>query len=144
MPDVPPSFFFPQFIYSAWCHMVWNTSLASSGQLSWLCPLPVSRAPPALSLAGPEKLKSPWLSINITQQQPKTSVCYQHCSHTKSKTQSRYLVEHQDSQEVDLRILENSSGDHVFVRKYVQRQFYVLLSEEIETRTPESDQKTLY
>ena len=39
--------------------MVWNIPLASSGQLSWLCPLPMSRAPPALSLAGPEKLKSP-------------------------------------------------------------------------------------
>ena len=40
------------------------------GQLSWLCPLPVSRAPPALSLAGPQKLKSPWLGTDTTQQQP--------------------------------------------------------------------------
>ena len=29
-----------QFIYWAWHHMVWNTALASLGQLPWLCPLP--------------------------------------------------------------------------------------------------------
>jgi len=35
------------------CHIVWNISLASLGQLSWLCPL----------TAGQQKLKSPWLYI---------------------------------------------------------------------------------
>ena len=40
-------------------------------------------------LAGCEKLKSPWLSVGTatTQQQLKPSVCYQHYSHAKSKTQ---------------------------------------------------------
>ena len=54
----PPSFFFPQFIYSAWCPMVWNTSLASLGQLSWLCPLPVSCALQPLAGRAQETKKS--------------------------------------------------------------------------------------
>lgn len=37
----------------------------------WLHPLPASCAPPAFSLAGYEKLKSPQLSINTTQEQLK-------------------------------------------------------------------------
>ena len=52
--------------------MVWNIPLASLGQLSWLCPLPASCAPPASSLKGQyEKLKSPWLSVSTAQQQLK-------------------------------------------------------------------------
>ena len=50
-----------QFIYWAWHHTVWNTLLATLGQLSWLCPFPTSCAPPAFSLAGHENLKNPWL-----------------------------------------------------------------------------------
>ena len=45
---------------------------ASLGQLSQLCPLPASCAPPASLLAGQyEKLKSPWLRISTAQQQLK-------------------------------------------------------------------------
>ena len=30
----------PRYIFQAWCPMVWNTTLASLGQRTWLCPLP--------------------------------------------------------------------------------------------------------
>ena len=56
----------PQFMYWTWCHMARNIALASLGQLSWLCPLPTSCAPPAFLLAGHEKLKNPWLGLNAT------------------------------------------------------------------------------
>lgn len=36
------SLLFPQFIYWAWHHMVWNIPLASGGQLFWLTVLPTS------------------------------------------------------------------------------------------------------
>ena len=62
----PPSFFFPQLIYWAWRHMVWNSPLASLGQLSWLCPLPASCASGRAWNA-----KKSLASINITQQQLK-------------------------------------------------------------------------
>lgn len=32
----------PQFYCWAWCHMAWNISLTSWGQLSWLSPFPAS------------------------------------------------------------------------------------------------------
>jgi len=52
--------------------MVWNTPLASLGQLSWVCPLPAPAAPLACSLAGQsEKLKSPWLGVSTALQQLK-------------------------------------------------------------------------
>ena len=47
------------FLYYMGCPMVWNTPLATLGQLSCLCPLPTSCAPPAFLLAGHEKLKNP-------------------------------------------------------------------------------------
>ena len=48
-----------QFLYWMGRQMVWNTLLASLGQVPWLCPVPTSCAPPAFSLAGHEKLKNP-------------------------------------------------------------------------------------
>ena len=36
---------FPQFIYWARCAVVWNTPLASLGQVSWLCSVSASHAP---------------------------------------------------------------------------------------------------
>ena len=48
-----------QFLYWMGRHMVWNTPLATLGQLPWLCPLPTSCAPAAFLLAGHEKLKNP-------------------------------------------------------------------------------------
>jgi len=79
LPSWPAS---PRFIRWVWHHMVRNILFASLGQLCWLCPLPISHALPTFSLAGQhEKMKSPWLL------RTKTSVCYQHYSHPKSKTQ---------------------------------------------------------
>ena len=50
--------------------MAWNISLVSRGQLSWLCPLPPSCAPPAHSLVGwCEKQKRLWLRASTTAQQ---------------------------------------------------------------------------
>ena len=49
----------PQFLYWMGRPMVWNTLLASLGQLPWLCPVPTSCVPPAFLLAGHEKLKNP-------------------------------------------------------------------------------------
>ena len=52
--------------------MVWNTPLASLGQLSWVCPLPAPAASLACSLAGQsEKLRSPWLGVSTALQQLK-------------------------------------------------------------------------
>jgi len=52
--------------------MVWNTPLASLGQLSWVCPLPALAAPPACLLAGQsKKLRCPWLGISTALQQLK-------------------------------------------------------------------------
>ena len=52
--------------------MVWNTPLATLGQLSWVCPLPAPAAPLAYLLAGQsEKLKSPWLGVSTALQQLK-------------------------------------------------------------------------
>ena len=68
----PPTPARPPYNCSAWPHMVWNTPLASLGQLSWVCPLPAPAAPLACPLAGQsEKLKSPWLSVSTALQQLK-------------------------------------------------------------------------
>lgn len=65
----------------AWHHVVWVTSLVSWGQLCWLCPLPVSCAPPACSL-GEESEKQ---KVLMLRKHPsaiaKTSVCYCCFSH---------------------------------------------------------------
>ena len=68
-----------------WCATP-TYSIWQSAQEKWLCPLPSSCVPPAFLLAGHEELKNPWLSQNTTLQQPKTSMCYLHSSHTKSET----------------------------------------------------------
>ena len=81
----PPLSFFPSFICWAWCHMVWNIPLVSWGQLSRLCPLPASCAPPASSLVGwGEEQKRPWLCKHCSAV-TKTSLCYQHCFSTNPK-----------------------------------------------------------
>ena len=62
----------PQFICSAWRHMVRNIPLVSLGQLPWLYPFPASCASPASLLAGQyEKLKSPWLRVSTAQEELK-------------------------------------------------------------------------
>ena len=74
IPEQPPP---PHWVATpvyclAWCQVVWNTPLASLGQLSWVCPLPAPAAPPACSLAGQsEKPKSPWPGVNTALQQLK-------------------------------------------------------------------------
>lgn len=42
----------PSFIHYTWSYKAWNISLVSWDQLSWLCPLPVSHAPPAYLMVG--------------------------------------------------------------------------------------------
>ena len=46
----------PQFIYWAWCPMVWNIPLASSGQLPRLCSLPPSCTPACWHSMGKRKI----------------------------------------------------------------------------------------
>lgn len=75
----------PQVPWWAWCHRtwnIWNIPLACWAQLSWLCPLLTSSAPPAYCWRN-EELKTPCLSVSTAHQQLKKSVCYQHYSHPK-------------------------------------------------------------
>jgi len=61
--------------------MVWNISVGQLGLAAWLCSLPA----PAHQLIS-QTWETEKRSL-ISQQQLKTSVYYQHSSHTKSKTQ---------------------------------------------------------
>jgi len=68
--------------------MVWDVTLFSLGQLSWLCPLPVSCPLPDYLFAGDDcagektmMLYKHWSVI------AKTLVCSQCCSSNKSRTQ---------------------------------------------------------
>ena len=61
----------PPFICWGWHHVAQTIPLLSWAQLSQLCPLPTSCAPPASTLAGRgEKQKRPWLCVSTAQQQP--------------------------------------------------------------------------
>lgn len=75
-----------QFIYQAWCSMMWDIPLVSSGHLSQLCFLPGSFVNLLTGRAEDKEKKIPWLRINMTAE-PKTSVCYQQPSHSESKPQ---------------------------------------------------------
>lgn len=67
--------------------------VASAGQLSCLCLLPSSCGPSAFSLAGHEKLKSPWLTQGKSYlATTRISVCHHHYFHTKSKITSWYQL----------------------------------------------------
>ena len=60
--NLPPSFIADH-------HMVWTIPLVSWGQMSWLCLLPTSCAPPARLLAGQyEEQTRPGLCVSIAQQ----------------------------------------------------------------------------
>ena len=63
---VPPAIS-PQFCCSAWCHVVWDIPLTSWSQVLWLSP-PKFMDTPSLAEQH-EKMKSPWLCVNIAQQQ---------------------------------------------------------------------------
>lgn len=77
-----PSLLFPQFIYWAWHHMVWNIPLASWGQLFCLTVLPTSLLDGGVVWEA-EKPDSQWTLLSETQ----PSECYQYFSPLWSKTQ---------------------------------------------------------
>lgn len=85
----PSSSFTPAFTVQCDSHMVWNDLLVCLGQLFSLCSLLTSWASLACSLAGWYEIKSPWFCVNTVLQQLKTSLCYQHYFHYKSKALQR-------------------------------------------------------
>ena len=80
----PPSSFLPA-LYLSRRHMVWNIPLVSSGQLSWLCPLPRS-CPPRPTVGGEMSERALVLCKHYSAVAT-PPVCYQHPASSQHKTQ---------------------------------------------------------
>lgn len=84
-PWFPP--FPPSFIYWAWWAMVWNICLGSWGHLSQLCPLqtPPECTPSLLAGRVVWEAEKVLMLFKHCSEVTKTSLCYQHYFHHKSK-----------------------------------------------------------
>lgn len=85
-------FLLQRFYILRWCHVVLHIPLVHGGHLSWRCPLPTPRAPPAHSWAGQCKHKKPPCCASTAQQPLKHPRVINTISSTNPKHSRRKLT----------------------------------------------------